>query len=65
MVCVTHDTHLIDPNSLRKDQIYFVEKDAEQSSSIYSLLDFNPRNDRENWELRYLSGRYGATPFLN
>ena len=52
-------------NSLRKDQIYFVEKDAEQSSSIYSLLDFNPRNDRENWELRYLSGRYGATPFLN
>mgnify|MGYP003615559451 FL=1 len=65
MVCVTHETHLIDPNSLRKDQIYFVEKDAEQSSSIYSLLDFNPRNDRENWELRYLSGRYGATPFLN
>lgn len=64
MICVTHDTHLIDPEFLRKDQIYFVEKDQEQSSSLYSLLDFNPRNDRENWELRYLSGRYGATPFL-
>ncbi|MFH7810322.1 ATP/GTP-binding protein [Acinetobacter sp. BSP-153] len=64
MVCVTHDTHLIDPEFLRKDQIYFVEKDQEQSSSLYSLLEFNPRNDRENWELRYLSGRYGATPYL-
>lgn len=64
MICVTHDTHLIDPEYLRKDQIYFVEKDQEQSSSLYSLLEFNPRNDRENWELRYLSGRYGATPFL-
>lgn len=64
MVCVTHDTHLIDAEFLRKDQIYFVEKDQEQSSSLYSLLEFNPRNDRENWELRYLSGRYGATPYL-
>ena len=64
MLCVTHDTHLINPEYLRKDQVYFIEKDAEQSSSIYSLLEFNPRNDRENWELRYLSGRYGATPFL-
>ncbi|MFN3906732.1 MAG: AAA family ATPase [Acinetobacter junii] len=64
MICVTHDTHLIDPDFLRKDQIYFVEKDNDQASSLYSLLEFNPRNDRENWELRYLSGRYGATPFL-
>lgn len=64
LVCVTHDTHLINQDCLRKDQIYFVEKDSDQSSSIYSLLEFTPRNDRENWELRYLSGRYGATPFL-
>jgi AAA15 family ATPase/GTPase len=64
LVCVTHDTHLISQDCLRKDQIYFVEKDSDQSSSIYSLLEFTPRNDRENWELRYLSGRYGATPFL-
>ncbi|WP_151869267.1 AAA family ATPase [Acinetobacter soli] len=64
LICVTHDTHLINQECLRKDQIYFVEKDKSQVSSIYSLLEFNPRNDRENWELRYLSGRYGATPFF-
>lgn len=62
LICVTHDTHLIDQNSLRKDQIYFVEKNPEQSSELYSLLEFRVRNDRENWESRYLSGRYGATP---
>lgn len=62
LICVTHDTHLIDQNSLRKDQIYFVEKSPEQSSELYSLLEFKVRNDRENWESRYLSGRYGATP---
>ena len=62
LICVTHDTHLIDQNSLRKDQIYFVEKNPEQSSELYSLLEFKVRNDRENWESRYLSGRYGATP---
>ena len=62
LICVTHDTHLIDQNSLRKDQIYFVEKNSEQSSELYSLLEFKVRNDRENWESRYLSGRYGATP---
>ena len=49
---------------MRKDQIYFVEKGLNQATRIYSLLDFKARNDRENWELRYLSGRYGATPSL-
>lgn len=64
LICVTHDTHLINQDILRKDQIYFVEKDINKSSQLYSLLDFNVRNDRENWESRYLSGRYGATPAL-
>ena len=64
LICVTHDTHLIDPDIMRKDQIYFVEKGLNQATRIYSLLDFKARNDRENWELRYLSGRYGATPSL-
>lgn len=64
LIAVTHDTHLIDSKYLRKDQIYFIEKNSEQASVLYSLSDFQPRNDRENWELRYLSGRYGATPFF-
>ena len=64
LIAATHDTHLIDSEYLRKDQIYFIEKNSEQASVLYSLSDFRPRNDRENWELRYLSGRYGATPFF-
>ncbi len=64
LICVTHDTHLIHQDNLRKDQIYFVEKDYQQASRLYSLLEFKARNDRENWEHRYLSGRYGATPAI-
>ena len=52
-------------NSLRKDQIYFIEKNKQQASELYSLVEFdNVRNDRQNWELRYLSGSFGATPNL-
>ncbi|MFW2176703.1 MULTISPECIES: AAA family ATPase [unclassified Moraxella] len=65
LICVTHDTHLINQDYLRKDQIYFIEKNKEQASELYSLVEFeNIRNDRQNWELRYLSGSFGATPNL-
>lgn len=64
ILCITHDTHLLDSDVFRKDQIYFMEKDKTEASSIYSLLEFQPRKDRENWQARYLTGRYGAIPFL-
>lgn len=65
LVFTTHDTHLINSSVLRKDQVYFVEKRRDKSSYLYSLLEFPARKDRENWELRYLAGQYGATPFFN
>lgn len=65
LICATHDTHLINQEYLRKDQIYFIEKNKQQASELYSLVEFdNVRNDRQNWELRYLSGSFGATPNL-
>lgn len=64
LVFTTHDTHLINSEFLRKDQVYFVEKRRNKASYLYSLLEFDVRNDRENWELRYLSGQYGATPYF-
>ena len=65
MVCVVHEVNILTYEDLRKDQICFVEKDKTQSSSIYYLSDFKVRSDvRENWMLRYLSGRYGATPYI-
>ena len=60
----THNTQLLDPDFLRRDQIWLVEKDAESASHLYSLSDFKPRKG-EAFERNYLSGRYGATPILS
>ncbi|MHB8255148.1 MAG: AAA family ATPase [Acidiferrobacter sp.] len=63
LVFTTHDTTLLDTDLLRRDQIWFVEKDPERSSHFYSLLDYSPRKD-EALERGYLKGRYGAIPFI-
>lgn len=59
----THDTHLLHNDILRRDQIWFTEKDKEGGTHLYPLTDFKPRKT-ENWERGYLEGRYGAIPFL-
>ena len=60
----THDTNLLELELLRRDQIWFAEKDLETgSSTIYPLDDFSVRKT-ENVEKGYLLGRYGAIPFL-
>lgn len=64
LIFTTHDTSLLDAYGLfRRDQIWFVEKRLDQSSSLYPLLDFSPRKN-EALERGYLQGRYGALPFL-
>lgn len=60
----THDTNLLDLELLRRDQIWFAEKNSKDgSSTIYPLDDFSVRKT-ENIEKGYLLGRYGAIPFL-
>lgn len=60
----THDTNLLDLSILRRDQIWFTEKNQETGESdIYPLDDFKVRKD-ENIEKGYLLGRYGGVPFL-
>lgn len=60
----THDTNLLDLDLLRRDQIWFTEKNPDTGeSSLYALDDFSVRKS-ENIEKGYLLGRYGAIPFL-
>lgn len=60
----THDTNLLDLNILRRDQIWFTEKDTETGvSDLYPLSDFSVRK-QENVEKGYMLGRYGAVPFI-
>jgi hypothetical protein len=60
----THDTNLLSSGDLRRDQIWFTEKDSAGSSHLYPLTDFKPRR-QENLENGYLQGRYGAIPFIH
>jgi len=64
LIFSTHDTSLLDGNLLRRDQIWFAEKDAEQSSKLVALSEFSPRKS-EALEKGYLSGRYGGIPILS
>ena len=63
LVFATQDTNLLDNHVLRRDQIWFVEKDRQGASYLYSLAEFKVRNDA-TYEKDYILGRYGAIPFL-
>ncbi|WP_172730890.1 AAA family ATPase [Pluralibacter gergoviae] len=65
LIFTTHDTSLLDaPNLFRRDQVWFVEKDRDQTSTLVSLSEFSPRKN-EAQERGYLMGRYGGVPFLD
>ena len=60
----THDIDLLNLDLLRRDQIYFVEKDNRTGESdLYALSDFSPRKT-EKIQKGYMLGRYGAIPDL-
>ncbi|MHB9026964.1 MAG: AAA family ATPase [Armatimonadota bacterium] len=63
LIFMTHDTNLLDRELLRRDQIWFVEKDRFGASHLYSLAELRARNDT-SYEKNYIQGRYGAIPFL-
>ena len=49
---------------LRRDQVWFVSKDASQSSKVYSLLDFKVRKN-ESVREGYRRGRFDAIPLID
>jgi len=63
VIATTHESNLLDQDLLRRDEIWFAEKDQASATRLYSLLDFKVRNDLEIRK-HYLQGRFGAVPFL-
>jgi AAA15 family ATPase/GTPase len=63
IIVTTHESNLLDQDLLRRDEIWFAEKDQTAATRLYSLLDFKIRNDLEIRK-HYLQGRFGAVPFL-
>jgi AAA15 family ATPase/GTPase len=62
LLATTHDTNLMTLRTLRRDQIWFTEKDSFGATHLFPLSDIRTRNT-DNIEKGYLQGRYGAIPF--
>lgn len=64
LVFSSQDTNLLDLSLLKKEQIYFVEKDGFGASHLTSLSDFNNVRNSEKVERNYILGKYGAIPYI-
>lgn len=63
LIVTTHDTSLLDLDLLRRDEIWFLEKDGYGVSSLFSLEEFELSRNVDI-EKGYLGGRLGAIPIL-
>lgn len=62
IIAMIHDTNLMKWAGLRRDQLWFTEKDDAGATLLYPLTDIRTRRG-DNLEKGYLQGRYGAVPF--
>lgn len=65
LIYTTHNTHLLNTDFQRRDQVYFVNKREDGSSDLYSLFDFKDFRDTFDMEKAYLQGRFDAIPYLS
>jgi len=64
LIFSNHDINLLDQELFRRDQIWFTEKNPLYGNTdLYSLVEFRQRKDAD-LKKGYLTGRYGALPFI-
>jgi len=63
LIFTTHDISLLSENYLRRDQIYFTDKNKEGLTKLFSLSDISERKGVD-FAKRYLEGRYKALPYI-
>ncbi|MCT4605770.1 MAG: AAA family ATPase [Marinisporobacter sp.] len=61
LIVTTHESRLLDLDLLRRDEIWFMNKNSRGDSELYSLEQYNERFDKKI-DKAYLAGRYGAIP---
>lgn len=61
VIFTTHESSIMKQDLFRRDQIWFIERNKDNGSRIYSLDTFNERFDKKISNA-YLEGRYGAIP---
>lgn len=63
IIFTTHNPLILDTTLIRRDQVWFTDKDRAGRAHLYPLSDYKPRNN-ESLARGYLGGRYGAVPFI-
>ncbi len=64
LIVTTHESTIMDQSLFRRDEIWFVERNNENATRIYSLDQFKERYDKK-LSKAYLEGRYGAIPVFH
>ena len=64
LIFSTHDTSILSRDVFRRDQVWLCGRDESLATSVYPLSDFWTRRG-EDLERAYLSGRFGALPFIS
>ncbi|MCD4747695.1 MAG: ATP-binding protein [Bacteroidales bacterium] len=65
LLFTSHDTNLMSPSIMRRDQFYFTEKSEDNSTRLYSLADLKGIRNDADFAKHYLAGFYGALPVLD
>ena len=67
LICAVHDISLLNKETFRRDQIWFVEKNQFGASELISLADFKTDTVRNKsaFDKNYLDGKYGAIPYFD
>ena len=65
LIYTSHNTHLLNTDFQRRDQVYFVNKREDGSSDLYSLYDYKDFRDTLDMEKAYLQGRFDAVPYFS
>lgn len=65
LVFTSHDTNLLSPSIMRRDQFYFTEKKITNSTHLYSLADLKGIKNDADFAKQYLAGLFGALPVLH
>lgn len=67
LIFTSHDAYILSPLSntgLESEQVWFTDKARDGATELKCLADF-PKHPDANVAKRYLTGRYGGTPFLS
>ncbi len=64
LLFTSHDTNLMSPSIMRRDQFYFTEKKEDESTRLYSLSDLKGIRNDADFAKQYLAGYYGALPVI-